>query len=90
MTSTSERATTFVLVPGAWHGGWWFDDLVDLLRGAGHEAVAVTPDGLDPERPTLAHAIDLDRHVVQVLAEVRAVPAGTGTSCWSGTATPAA
>ena len=26
---------TFVLVPGAWHGGWWFDPLARWLRRHG-------------------------------------------------------
>lgn len=62
--------TTFVLVPGAWHGGWWYDPLVERLVSAGHRAVAVTPAGLDPERPAPGRAITLDDHVDQVLAAV--------------------
>jgi hypothetical protein len=34
--------TRYVLVPGACHGGWWYQPLVDALRAAGHEADAVT------------------------------------------------
>lgn len=30
-----------VLLPGAWHGPWCFDEVTPLLRAAGHEVVAV-------------------------------------------------
>lgn len=33
--------STFVLVHGAWHGGWCWDRLVPELTGKGHAAVAV-------------------------------------------------
>lgn len=43
----------FVLVHGAWHGGWCWHKLADRLESAGH--VAVTPDlpghGKDPTPP---------------------------------------
>jgi len=63
--------TTFVLVPGACHGGWWYAGLAAELVAAGHAAVAVTPSGLDPEEPAPAEVIDLDHHVAQVTAAVR-------------------
>lgn len=69
--------TTFVLVPGACHGGWWYDPLVAELERAGHRAVAVTPTGLDPDEPAPTEAIDLDRHVQQVVQAVRGAE-GTG------------
>jgi pimeloyl-ACP methyl ester carboxylesterase len=68
--------TTFVLVPGAWHGGWWYEPLVARLVAAGHRAVAVTPSGLDPEAPPSDRAVNLDQHVAEVTAAVRAA-AGT-------------
>jgi hypothetical protein len=41
----------YLLVPGAYHGGWWYQPVVDALREAGHEADAVTLSGLDPDGP---------------------------------------
>lgn len=32
--------TDFVLVHGAWHGGWCWDKVVTLLKNAGHNALA--------------------------------------------------
>ncbi|WP_031063891.1 alpha/beta fold hydrolase [Streptomyces sp. NRRL WC-3742] len=60
--------TTFVLVPGAWHGAWTFDPVVPLLERAGHTVHAVTLTGLRPEDDvaTVA-AADLDTHAQDVL-----------------------
>ena len=56
---------TYVLVPGAWHGGWAWLPVARRLRAAGHDAVTVTPPGLADGDPRaglrLADAID---HVV--------------------------
>ncbi len=32
----------FVLVPGAWHGGWCWDRVAPILRAAGNEVYAPT------------------------------------------------
>ena len=50
---------TFVLIHGAWHGGWCFDRLVPLLEAAGHTAVAPDLPGMGGDAETLA-AITLD------------------------------
>ena len=39
-------AENFVLVPGAWHGGWGWQPVASLLRAAGHHAQALTCPGL--------------------------------------------
>ena len=59
--------TWFLLVPGACHGGWWFEPMAELLRQEGHTADAVTLRGLNPHAPSLIEAINLDTHVNQVL-----------------------
>ncbi|WP_028922399.1 alpha/beta fold hydrolase [Pseudonocardia acaciae] len=56
---------TFVLVPGGWHGGWYFGPLADRLRERGHRAHPVTLTGIG-ERNHLAGA-NLDTHVRDVL-----------------------
>jgi pimeloyl-ACP methyl ester carboxylesterase len=61
---------TFVLVPGAWLGGWAWDDVVDRLRSSGHEVHAVTLTGLG-DRATLASPeVDLERHVDDVVSAI--------------------
>ena len=59
--------TTFVLVPGAWLGGWVWRDVAPRLRAAGHDVFTPTLTGLG-ERRHLAHPdVDLDTHVEDVL-----------------------
>jgi pimeloyl-ACP methyl ester carboxylesterase len=58
---------TFVLVHGAWHGGWCWRRVADLLTEAGHRVFAPTLTGLG-ERSHLAHAgIDLSTHITDVV-----------------------
>jgi pimeloyl-ACP methyl ester carboxylesterase len=61
--------TTFVLVPGAWHGGWAFEAVVPLLERAGHTVHALTLTGLRPDDDTATvAAANLDTHANDVLA----------------------
>jgi pimeloyl-ACP methyl ester carboxylesterase len=57
--------SSYLLLPGAWHGAWMFDPVVATLRAAGHDAEAITlrgvGDGADPAQVTLA------THVEQVV-----------------------
>lgn len=62
---------TYVLVPGACHGGWWYDPLVAAIERDGHRARAVTLAGLENE-PRLDQLITLRTHVDQVAAAVPA------------------
>ena len=63
---------TFVLVHGAWHGGWCWRKVADILRSHGHEVHTPTLTGLG-ERVHLAHAdIDLDTHIADVLGLMEA------------------
>lgn len=55
-------AENFVLVPGAWHGGWAWQPVASRLRAAGHQVRALTCPGLgvndDPRGVTLADCVD--------------------------------
>ncbi|MFC7620779.1 alpha/beta fold hydrolase [Microlunatus sp. GCM10028923] len=70
--NATDQQQTFVLVPGAWHGGWAWADTVARLRSAGHRAVAVTLDGLEPEPTPAAASANLDTHIDRVLAALAA------------------
>ncbi|MEU4392109.1 alpha/beta hydrolase family protein [Kribbella sp. NPDC023855] len=60
--------TTFVLVPGGWHGSWSFETVVPLLRRAGHAVHALTLTGLRPDDdPATVAAANLDTHADDVL-----------------------
>jgi pimeloyl-ACP methyl ester carboxylesterase len=56
----------FVLVHGAWHGGWCWRRVVPLLRAAGHEVHAPTLTGLGERAHLLSPAVDLDTHTWDV------------------------
>ncbi len=62
---------TFVLVPGACHGGWWYEPLARQLEQDGHAAVPITLAGLEDE-PRLDRLITLSTHVDEVAAVVPA------------------
>jgi pimeloyl-ACP methyl ester carboxylesterase len=59
--------TTFVLVHGAWHGGWCWDRVAPLLRRAGHEVHAPTLTGLSERGHLLSPLVGLDTHVEDVV-----------------------
>ncbi len=59
---------TFVLVHGAWHGGWCWRDVVPLLRRAGHEVFTPTLTGLGERRHLARPGIALDDHVQDVVS----------------------
>jgi pimeloyl-ACP methyl ester carboxylesterase len=59
---------TFVLVHGAWHGGWCWRKVTPLLRAAGHEVHAPTLTGLGERAHLASPAVDLELHVRDILA----------------------
>ena len=40
---------TFILVPGAWHGGWCWERLAPLLTAAGHQVLAPDLPGMEAQ-----------------------------------------
>ncbi len=62
----------YVLVPGACHGSWCFDSLVDGLSSHGHRVRALTLTGV-AERAHLRHSgVNLDTHIADVVATLDA------------------
>jgi pimeloyl-ACP methyl ester carboxylesterase len=57
----------FVLVHGAWHGGWCWRRVLPFLRAAGHEAYAVTLTGTGERAHLLAADIRLSTHIRDVV-----------------------
>ncbi|GJD48436.1 Haloalkane dehalogenase [Methylobacterium crusticola] len=51
---------TFVLVHGAWHGGWCWVRVADRLRAAGHRVLAPTCTGLGERAHLLDRNLTLD------------------------------
>lgn len=60
--------STFVLLHGAWHGGWVWRRVASHLRGAGHEVLAPTLTGVSDRAHLLSPAVGLDTHVRDVVA----------------------
>lgn len=56
----------FVLVHGAWHGGWCWRRVAKLLRAAGHEVFTPTLTGLGERSHLLSASVDLDTHIADV------------------------
>lgn len=60
---------TFVLVPGAWCGGWVFQKLTPFPREAGHEVHTPTLTGLGEHAHLAGPDITLDTHIADVLGD---------------------
>jgi pimeloyl-ACP methyl ester carboxylesterase len=57
---------TFVLVHGAWHGGWCWKRVARLLRAAGHDVHAPTLTGLGDRSHLLSESVTLETHVSDI------------------------
>ena len=57
----------FVLVHGAWVGGWCWRSNAQALRRAGHEVYTPTLTGLGERSHLLSPSINLDTHVTDIL-----------------------
>lgn len=62
----------FVLVHGAWHGGWCWRDTARLLRAQGHTVVAPTHTGVGERAHQANEAITLETHVRDVVGAIEA------------------
>ena len=60
--------TAFVLVHGAWHGGWCWRRLADALRARGHDPHAPTLTGLGERAHLASREVTPDTHVRDVAA----------------------
>jgi len=64
--------STFVLVHGAWHGGWCWQRTAPLLERAGHEVHTPTLTGLSNKAHLLSPAVGLDTHVEDIVSYIEA------------------
>ena len=62
---------TFVLVHGAWAGGWAWTRVADLLLAHGHRVYAPTLSGLGERSHLAEHDIDLTTHVDDIVNEIK-------------------
>jgi pimeloyl-ACP methyl ester carboxylesterase len=62
---------TFVLVHGAWHGGWSYARVAALLRSQGHTVFTPTLTGLGERAHLLTGSINLSTHIDDILGVFR-------------------
>ena len=58
---------TFVLIHGAWHGGWCWRRVADLLEAKGHKVFAPTLTGLGERSHLLSMDVTLDTHIADIV-----------------------
>ena len=63
---------TFVLVHGAWHGGWCYRDTAQALRAAGHLVHTPTHSGVGERAHQSAENITLETHIRDVCGVIDA------------------
>ena len=61
----------FVLVHGAWHGGWCWRRVADILTGHGHRVFTPTLSGLAERSHLREGGINLTTHITDVLNLLR-------------------
>jgi pimeloyl-ACP methyl ester carboxylesterase len=62
-TATKPASRTFVLVHGAWHGGWCWARVADQLQAKGHKVFTPTLTGLADRSHLMSAQITLDTHI---------------------------
>lgn len=62
---------TFVLVHGAWHGGWCWRRVADLLGKQGHKVFTPTLTGLGERSHLMNAGITLDTHISDVVNVIK-------------------
>lgn len=61
------KKTTFVLVHGAWHGGWCYRRVADRLEDKGCRVFTPTLTGLAERSHTYTSAINLETHIADIV-----------------------
>jgi len=67
----TSAAKTFVLVHGAWHGGWCWRRVSDLLQRQGHKVFTPTLTGLGERSHLMSKDIRLATHVTDVVNHIK-------------------
>src|SRR6202046_5711451 len=62
---------TFVLVHGAWHGGWCWRRVADRLTAKGHYVVAPTLSGVGERSHLPPNEINLTTQINDVVGEIK-------------------
>src|SRR5688572_11621963 len=63
----AQTRKTFVLVHGAWHGGWCWRRVSDLLERQGHKVFTPTLTGVGDRSHLLSKDVVLDTHITDIV-----------------------
>ena len=72
IVSGTDKLRTFVLVHGAWHGGWCWRRVAEILRAGGHKVFTPSLTGLGDRAHLFSKDISLQTHVEDILSVVEA------------------
>lgn len=67
---------TFVLIHGAFHGGWCWREVARRLRAGGHEVFCPTLTGLADRAHLIGPGVDLDTHIADIVNLIEAEELG--------------
>jgi pimeloyl-ACP methyl ester carboxylesterase len=67
MASLQENPRTFVLVHGAWSGGWCYFKVAERLRARGHRVLTPTLTGQGERTHLLTGTVNLSLHIADIL-----------------------
>ncbi len=70
IASATDTPRTFVLVHGAWHGGWCWRRVADILMARGHRVFAPSLTGVGDRAHLFSKDISLQTHVEDILSVV--------------------
>jgi pimeloyl-ACP methyl ester carboxylesterase len=70
IANATDKPRTFVLVHGAWHGGWCWRRVADVLRARRHRVFAPSLTGLGDRAHLFSKDISLQTHVEDILSVV--------------------
>src|SRR5258708_11273179 len=71
LAHAAPQTRTFVLVHGAWHGGWCWRRVADRLAAKGHYVVAPTLSGVGERSHLPPGPIDLSTQIDDVVGEIK-------------------
>ncbi|WP_082209741.1 alpha/beta fold hydrolase [Fischerella sp. PCC 9605] len=68
LAASQNKRATFVLVHGAWHGGWCWKKVKHLLQAVGHNVYTPSLMGMGEHVNMLSPQIDLNTHIQNIVA----------------------
>jgi len=69
--AAAQAGKTFVLVHGAWHGGWCWRRVADLLEKKSHKVFTPTLTGVGERSHLMSRDINLDTHITDLVNVVK-------------------